>query len=117
MSASDNYMLFGSICTLAFISFMACVEAYRATVQANAARLQAQDALLSSRTMRSTVDNLKKSVSPGCKDTMAVSDTEGFSPRDSWTDDFHKTQFLERLGKKQLRRQMSWWQRWLKSFG
>ncbi len=86
----NNYMLFASLCALGFISFMACLEAFRSHKRADSALFGERGAFRA----HARIDRMQKPASVSRRETMAVSHTEGFDQRDSWDDDFHKTQLL-----------------------
>jgi hypothetical protein len=86
---------FSIIFGLAIIAVSAARDAYRSTVMADKAMELAERTSL-------RLDRLNKASNVSVRETMAVSYTEGWSPRESWVDDFNKT----RLGARALRPSM-----------
>lgn len=104
MQPSANYPLFASICALGIIAWFACLEAWRAHKRASEADGNAYRA-------HSRLDRMQKTAKLTDRETMSVSYSQGFQLRDSWEDDFHRTQLIRQKLK------LSWFQRfklWLK---
>lgn len=89
MQPSADYPLFAVIALLGLMAFLACVDGYRA-------HLKADDALYAAYRAHRRLDRMQKSAKPTDRETMAVSYSQGFQVRDSWEDDFHRTQSINK---------------------
>lgn len=89
MQPSPDYPMFACVCALGIIGFLSCVSAYFANVRAFNAMQHANCAHL-------RLDRMQKSAKLTDRETLAVSYSQGFHLRDSWEDDFHRTQLVHK---------------------
>lgn len=90
MQLSSNHTLFISIAALGIIAFLACWDAYRAHKKAD----DAQYGEKGSRRAHIRLDRMQSASKFTDRETVAVSYSKGFQLRDSWEDDFHRTQLI-----------------------
>jgi len=77
------------MCVLGITIFLCALDAYCSHVKADLA-------LHLARTMHMRLDRMQRSAKPTDRETMAVSYSQGFQVRDSWEDDFHRTQLVNK---------------------
>jgi hypothetical protein len=102
MQTSADYPTFVCIVVLGVMTWLSHLNAF-------VARLKADDAMQCAYRAHRRLDRMQKAAKPTDRETLAVSYSQGFQVRDSWEDDFHRTQLVRDGLKPSLRKRVVQW--------
>ena len=94
--------MFFCIVVLGVMTFISHLNAYRAHVRAD-------DAMQCAYRAHRRLDRMQKAAKPTDRETLAVSYSQGFQLRDSWEDDFQRTQCVRQSVKPSLSKKVIQW--------